>query len=75
MTTAAIITAICQYGPSVVPLLQQAIAWAEGGKTTVTSADLDLLVKLGQKPAADYLTAAGGPPAVPPASPVTPKAP
>ena len=65
MTTAAIITAICQYGPSVVPLLQQAIAWAEGGKTTVTSADLDLLVKLGQKSSADYLAAAGGAPAAP----------
>jgi len=65
MTILAAIAAVAQYGPSVLPVIQQLVAWAEAGKTTVTSADLDLLVKLGSKSSADYLAAAGGAPAVP----------
>ena len=65
MPIVQVIALLAQYGPAILPLIQQAVAWAESGKTTVTSADLDLLVKLGQKSSADYLAAAGGAPAAP----------
>jgi hypothetical protein len=64
MTTAAILAAVLQYGPSVIPLIQQLVTWAEGGKTTVTAADFAILVQLSSKSSADYLAAAGGPPVV-----------
>jgi hypothetical protein len=70
MTTAAIISLVLQYGPNIIPLVQQLVAWAEGGKTTLTSEDLALLVKLGNTPSSAYLAAAGGPPIIPPVVPV-----
>jgi len=65
MTIVSIIALLAQYGPQILPLAQQLVAWAESGKTTVTSADLDLLVKLGKWTSADSLAAAGGPPVAP----------
>lgn len=65
MPIATILTLIGQYGPTIIPMVQQLVAWAEGGKTAVTSADLDVLNKLCTKSAADYLASAGGPPVAP----------
>ncbi len=68
MPIAAVLALITQAGPaivSVLPLIQQLVAWTEGGKTTVTSADIATLVALGQKSSAQYLAEAGGAPATP----------
>ena len=65
MTAVAILSAVLTYGPEVLPLIQQIPAWIESGKSPVTSADIDILVKLGAKTSSDYLTAAGGAPVVP----------
>ena len=48
MTTAALLTAILTYGPSIIPVVQKLIADIEAGKAnaTVTSADLDELNRL-----------------------------
>lgn len=59
MPTVQVIALIAQYGPSVVGLLQQCTAWIESGKTEVTAADLEVLVKLANKTSTDYLIAAG----------------
>ena len=59
MSTAQVIALIAQYGPSIVGLLQQCTSWIESGKTEVTAADLEVLVKLANKTSTDYLTTAG----------------
>lgn len=64
MPVAAIVAAVLQYGPDILPAIQQLVTWIEGGKTTVTAADLTLLAQLGSKKSSDYLTAAGGPPVI-----------
>lgn len=48
MTTAALLTAVLTYGPSIIPICQKLIADIEAGKgqTTVTSADLAELQRL-----------------------------
>lgn len=48
MTTAALLTALLTYGPSIIPLAQKLVANIEAGKgnATVTSADLDELARL-----------------------------
>ena len=74
MPIVTVIAMLAQYGPAILPLVQQVVAWTEGGKTTVTSADINLLVELGRKSSADYLAAAGGAPVAAPAAPVAPKA-
>lgn len=65
MGTAAIIGLVVQYGPSIIPLVQQLVTWAEGGKTTVTAADFAILAQLSSKTSADYLSLAGGAPVAP----------
>jgi len=63
MTPIAILAAVLQYGPDILPAIQQIVSWIEGSKTAVTAADIQLLVQLGSKKSADYLAAAGGVPA------------
>ena len=63
MPIATIIALVTTYGPDVLPVVQQIIAWIESGKTTISSADIAVLVAFGSKKSADYLTAAGGAPA------------
>ena len=65
MPIATILACVVQYGPSVLPVIQELVALIEGGKTSVTSADIATLVALGKKSSSDYLAAAGGAPAVP----------
>lgn len=67
MPIATIIALVTTYGPDVLPVIQQIVAWIEGGKTTITSADIAQLVAFGSRKSSDYLAAAGGAP--------TPKAP
>jgi hypothetical protein len=62
MPIATIIALVTTYGPDVLPVVQQIIAWIEGGKTAVTSADIAVLVAFGSKKSSDYLAAAGGAP-------------
>lgn len=59
MSTAAILTLIATYGPSIVPLIQQCITWIEAGKTTVTAADLQILSDFANKTSADFLKGTG----------------
>ena len=59
MTPALILQAVLQFGPTIIPLISQLAAWAEGGKKEVTAADLAQLVALGTKTSADYLREAG----------------
>lgn len=67
MPIATIIGLIASYGPDVIPLVQQVVAWVESGKTTVTSADLAILAGFGSKKAAAYLPANFTPVATAPA--------
>jgi hypothetical protein len=64
MTPIAILAAVLQYGPEILPAIQQIVTWIEGNKTAVTSADINLLVQLGSKKSSDYLADAGGAPKV-----------
>lgn len=59
MNTAAIITLVATYGPQILPLIQQITAWAEGGKTALTAAEIQQLIDFGKKSSADYLKEAG----------------
>ena len=65
MPIATILSLLATYGPDVLPVIQQIAAWIEGGKTTVTSADIAVLVAYGSKKSSDCLAAAGGAPAAP----------
>ncbi len=55
MTTAALLTAVLTYGPSIIPLVQKLVADIEGGRgnATVTSADLAELARLAAESSAD----------------------
>lgn len=48
MSTATILALVTQYGPGVVGIVQQLVAWIESGKTTVTADELAKLAALGQ---------------------------
>lgn len=64
MTPAVILAAVLQYGPSILPLVQQLTAMIRDRKPEVTPEDIAQLIELGRKSSADYLTAAGGAPAL-----------
>lgn len=55
MTTAALLTALLTYGPSILPLAQKLVADIEGGKgnTVVTAADLAELMALASQSSDD----------------------
>ena len=59
MNTAAILALVAQYGPGVIGIVQQLVAWVEGGKTTVTAAELAQLTVLGQYTSTQSLAAIG----------------
>lgn len=59
MTPSAIALAVLQYGPSIIPLLQQLGKWVSEKKETVTQEDLDLLAGMAAKRSSDYLKDAG----------------
>lgn len=55
MTTAALLTAVLTYGPSIIPLVQKLVGDIEAGKgnQTVTAADLAELNRLASESSAD----------------------
>lgn len=63
MTPALILTAVLQYGPSILPIVAQLAQMIRENKTEVTAEDIAQLIALGKKSASDYLAAAGGAPA------------
>lgn len=56
MSVALIAQLLAQFG---LPLTQQIYLWMKEGKTEVTQADFDILIKLSQYRSADSLAAAG----------------
>ena len=62
MTPALILSAVLQYGPSVLPIVQSLVGMIRDKKTEVTPEDIAQLIELGKKGAADYLKDAGGAP-------------
>lgn len=69
MTTAALLTALLTYGPSILPLAQSLVADIEAGKGNkeVTAADIAALVALANQSSSDIYKRLGIAP--PPASP------
>lgn len=61
MTTAALLTALLQYGPSIIPLAQKLVADIEAGRgqQNVTSADLAELAALAKQSGADIYARLG----------------
>lgn len=59
MTPAAILIAVLQYGPSILPLVGQIQQWIKDGKKEVTPDDIAQLIAFGKKTSADYLADAG----------------
>ena len=59
MSPALLLTAVLQYGPSILPLIAEIHDWIAANKTEVTSEDIKQLIAYGQKTSADYLKAAG----------------
>jgi len=61
MTTAALLTALLTYGPTIIPLVAKLVADIEAGKgnQTVTAADLEELLKLSQQSSADIYAKLG----------------
>ena len=59
MPIAQVLALLATYGPPIIPVIQQIVTWIEGGKATVTSADLALLAKMGQTKSYDFLAQAG----------------
>ena len=55
MNPQIILAAVLQYGPSILPVIQQIATWIKENKTEVTKEDLDALIAYGAKKAADYL--------------------
>lgn len=55
MTPQVVLTAVLQYGPQVLPVIQQIVAWITENKTEVSKDDIAQLIAYGQKKAADYL--------------------
>ena len=62
MAPALILSAVLQYGPSILPLIQSLITMIKTNKTEVTAEDIQMLIDLGKKSSADYLKEAGGAP-------------
>jgi hypothetical protein len=80
MTTAALLTALLTYGPSILPLISKLVADIEAGRgnQTVTAADLAELQRLAAESSADIyarLNIAPPPPAVAATSVATAAAP
>jgi hypothetical protein len=68
MTFATLLSAVLQYGPSVIPLAQKLVSAIEAGRAnaTVTAADLAELVRLSAQTSADIYAREGiAPPAAP----------
>jgi hypothetical protein len=68
MTFATLLSAVLQYGPSVIPLAQKLVSASEAGRAnaTVTAADLAELVRLSAQTSADIYAREGiAPPAAP----------
>jgi hypothetical protein len=59
MNTSAVLAALLQYGPTVLPLMAQLTTWIKNGKQDITAEDINLLISYGQKKADDYLVAIG----------------
>jgi hypothetical protein len=59
MTPVAILLAVLQYGPTILPTVQQIATWIKSGKQDVTPDDIATLIALGKKTSADYLAQAG----------------
>lgn len=59
MTPAAILVAVLQYGPAILPVISDIAGWIKSGKTDVTPEDIQTLISYGSKKADDYLAAAG----------------
>ena len=59
MNPAQILVAVLQYGPSILPLINQIHEWIAAGKADVTADDIKLLIAYGSKTSGDYLKAAG----------------
>lgn len=62
MTPAAILALVVQYGPEILPLVQQLVKWVKENKTEVTPEDIALLISYGSKTSAQYLAEAKGTP-------------
>ncbi len=54
MSAAAILAAVLQYGPSVLPVVQQLVAWVKENKTEVTEEDIKTLIAFGKAKASDF---------------------
>ena len=65
MPPLALAVALVQYGPTILPMIQELLAMARDKRDTVTPEDIALIIKLGNKSSADYLAAAGGAPKSP----------
>jgi len=74
MTTAALLTALLTYGPSILPLIQKLVGDIEAGRgnQTVTAADLAELQRLAAESSTDIYTRLGITP--PPPAAVAPAA-
>jgi hypothetical protein len=61
MTFATLLSAVLQYGPSVIPLAQKLVSAIEAGRAnaTVTAADLAELVRLSAQTSADIYAREG----------------
>lgn len=68
MPPAAILAAVLQYGPTILPVIQELMAMVRDNRAAVTPEDIALLIKLGNKSSTDYLAAAGGAPRPTPAA-------
>lgn len=62
MTPALILDAVLQYGPSILPVIQNLVTMIRDKKTEVTPEDIQTLIDLGKKSSTDYLAEAGGAP-------------
>lgn len=62
MTPLMIAQALVTYGPQILPLIQQVMTWIKENKTEVSPEDIQFLIDLSNKQAADYLKEAGGTP-------------
>lgn len=70
MAPAAVLIAVLQYGPAILPLIGQITTWIKDGKTEVTPQDIQELIAYGAKNSAAYLAEAkAGVPLYPLAAP------
>lgn len=59
MTPAIVLAALLQYGPAILPLIQQLAEMVQSGKKEVSADDIKTLIEYGRKTSADYLREAG----------------